>query len=97
MKNSSDSGENSLATNLCLLCGNPVNKDDPTNWKQVIGWVGGPKKDSMRLREDTGQFAHDECVKKLAAGQAVDQPSIFDEPASEACVKYEKDVPEELQ
>lgn len=63
----------------CELCGKPILSNDKTVWKQVIGWVGGPKKDSMRLRDDTGKFAHDDCVKKIQAGQALDQPSMFDE------------------
>jgi hypothetical protein len=57
----------------CLLCPNPVDKNDPKTWKQVTGFVGGPKKDSMRLRTDTGYYAHDECVEKAASGQPADQ------------------------
>jgi hypothetical protein len=79
MKNSSDSGENSSeTTDSCGLCGDPVDKNDPTTWKQVKGWVGGPRKDSMRLREDTGHYAHDKCVAKVQAGQTIDQPSMFE-------------------
>lgn len=63
----------------CDLCGKSVDQDSPYVWKQVIGWVGGPRKDSMRLRQDTGKFAHDTCVAKLQLGQAVDQPSLFEE------------------
>lgn len=60
----------------CPFCENPVMKDDPATWKQVIGWVGGPRKDSMRLREDTGRFAHDHCVEKAQLGQAPDQAEM---------------------
>lgn len=67
------------ATNRCLLCNKGVDKDDPTTWKQVVGFVGGPRKDSMRLREDTGKYAHDACVKKIASGQALDQADLFGE------------------
>lgn len=68
-----------MASVPCSLgCGNPVNPHDAGTWKKVTGYVGGPKKDSMRLREDTGEFAHDHCVAKLIEGQAVDQPSMFD-------------------
>lgn len=63
----------------CTLCGKPLNPHDLGTWKEVTGWVGGPRKDSMRLREDTGRYAHDACVAKLQAGQAIDQPSIFEE------------------
>lgn len=67
-------------SNLCSLCGHGINLNQPDKvWKQVQGWVGGPKKDHMRLREDTGRYAHDECVQKVGEGQAVDQPSIFDD------------------
>lgn len=64
---------------LCTLCGNPVNKDAPDAWKRVTGYVGGPKKDSMRLREDTGYFAHGECVQRVLDGQTVDQPTLEEE------------------
>lgn len=83
-----------------LGCGNPLDKDDPTIWKQVVGWVGGPKKDSMRLRADTGKFAHDECVAKLSAGQAVDQPNLFDIDPMDADTNgiwVDADLPEELR
>jgi hypothetical protein len=33
----------------------------------------------MVLRQDTGNWAHGECVAKARAGQAVDQESMFDE------------------
>ena len=116
MKNSSDSGKSSSAPNdpvfdtlidtmsgdACPLCSNSINKDDPTNWKQVVGFVGGPKKDSMRLRQDTGILAHDACVKKLAEGQAPDQPSMFEDQYyltknSGVVPMKEVGLPEELQ
>lgn len=62
----------------CHLCGKPVDKNAADVWKQVTGFVGGPKKDSMRLREDTGYFAHDACVAKVQEGQAIDQPGLFE-------------------
>ena len=62
-----------------LGCGLPVDKNDPRTWKEVQGWVGGPRKDSMRLRHDTGRYAHPACVAKLQEGQTIDQPGIFDE------------------
>lgn len=65
---------------MCTLCAKPVDKDDSTTWKLVQGYVGGPKKDSMRLRKDTGHYAHDSCIKKLSEGQAPDQESMFDAP-----------------
>jgi hypothetical protein len=65
--------------NRCLICNKKVNKDDKSTWKQVTGWVGGPRKDSMRLREDTGKYAHDECVLQRQRGIAPDQTSLFDE------------------
>lgn len=62
----------------CALCYKPVLPHDKDTWKQVIGWVGGPRKDSMRLREDTGSYAHDSCVAKIQSGQALDQESMFE-------------------
>lgn len=81
-----------------LGCGNPVNPHDAGTWKQVTGYVGGPRKDSMRLREDTGKYAHDHCVAKLTAGQSIDQPSMFDSPVESSKVDASNlDLPEELQ
>ena len=85
MKSSEAGGENSSVQKLptksdrCGLCGDMIDRHDTGVWKKVTGWVGGPKKDSMRLREDTGEVAHDDCVAKLQAGQAIDQPDLFEE------------------
>lgn len=67
-----------MSEDCALGCGNPVNPHDIGTWKEVRGFVGGPKKDSMRLRENTGRYAHNACVQKLQEGQAIDQPSMFD-------------------
>lgn len=67
-----------IVSEECALCGHDLNPYDVGTWKEVKGWVGGPKKDSMRLREDTGRHAHNACVEKLQAGQAVDQPTILE-------------------
>ena len=71
-----------MSEECALGCGNPVNPHDLSTWKEVSGFVGGPKKDSMRLRADTGRYAHDACVQKVQEGQAVDQPSLLDNPVS---------------
>ena len=68
-----------MVSNQCPYCDNPVNKDDPLTWKGVTGWVHGPKAHAMTLRENTGLYAHDECIKKVRAGQAPDQVSLLDE------------------
>lgn len=62
-----------MAEECGLGCGKPVNPHDIGTWKEVRGWVGGPRKDSMRLREDTGRYAHASCVAKAQEGQAPDQ------------------------
>lgn len=62
----------------CELCHKDIDRHSPATWKQVIGWVGGPRKDSMRLRENTGKFAHDACVAKVQIGQTVDQPDLWE-------------------
>lgn len=67
-----------MSVDCALGCGMPVNPHDVGTWKEVSGWVGGPRKDSMRLREDTGKYAHDACVARVQAGQAADQPSLLD-------------------
>ena len=83
----------------CALCGEPLNPYDAGVWKEVKGWVGGPRKDSMRLREDTGRHAHDRCVAKLQAGQAIDQPSMFEEGTAvyKEIAPLPIELPEELQ
>lgn len=65
---------------LCDLCGHVLNVNDPKVWKQVSGWVHGPKAHGLTLREYTGLFAHDACVNKGRAKQAPDQESLLDEP-----------------
>lgn len=78
----------------CALgCGKPVNPYDISTWKEVAGFVGGPRKDSMRLRTDTGRFAHHSCVAALKEGQAVDQASLF-ENQSQAKTELYADLPE---
>ena len=69
-----------MTTVPCPFCGRNVAISHPETWKQVVGWVGGPRKDSMRLREDTGQYAHNTCVEKEQQGQAPDQASLLDDP-----------------
>lgn len=67
---------------LCVFCDQVVT-DSETAWKEVRGFVGGKKKDSMVLRIDTGRQAHDHCVAKARQGQAPDQLELFDESAQE--------------
>ena len=62
----------------CKLCGKGINPHDIGTWKEVTGYVGGPKKDSMVLRTDTGNFVCTPCVHKAKQGQAPDQDSLFD-------------------
>lgn len=65
-------------TKNCVFCQGPLNPHDLGIWKQVVGWVGGPRKDSMTLRQDTGLYAHDGCIQKSKDGQTADQPDIFE-------------------
>lgn len=48
----------------CSLCRKPVVHTDDDNWYEVTGWVHGPKRDSLSLRELTGLVAHNECIRK---------------------------------
>jgi hypothetical protein len=70
-----------MTIECALGCGKPLNPHDLGVWKEVTGFVGGPKKDSMALRTDTGRFAHDSCVHKAKQGQAPDQPSLLGDDA----------------
>lgn len=74
---------NSLSDS-CSLCFLPLDRNDPDTWKGVFGFVGGPKKDSMRLRRDNGEYAHGPCVLLMSAGQSIDQLSIFEERSSDS-------------
>lgn len=67
-------------TEKCALCQKDLNPYDVGVAREVRGWVSGPKKDHMRLRVYTGRNAHDTCVTKLLNGQAIDQPSLLEEP-----------------
>lgn len=62
----------------CFFCKLPVSLDDPDLAKEVKGWVVGPRKDSMKLRQDTGEYAHRECVTSVTAGMPPEQPDLFD-------------------
>lgn len=61
----------------CAFCDGPVNPHDLGTWKEVVGWVGGPRKDGMTLREDSGRYAHDACILKARKGQSADQPELL--------------------
>ena len=74
----------------CAFCGGPVNPFDKGTWKEVTGWVGGPKKDSMRLRVNTERYAHTGCVMKQVEGQAPEQLSMLDD--SQASEIFDDDV-----
>lgn len=63
--------------NNCDFCLEPVRDDDPTAWKQVTGWVHGPKRDSLTLREPTGRVAHNECIDKARQGVLPNQEGLF--------------------
>lgn len=69
-----------MASVKCVKgCGRDINPYDISTWKEVTGFVGGPKKDSMVLRSDTGRYACSPCIHREKAGQAPDQESLFDE------------------
>lgn len=67
-----------MSEDCALGCGMPLNPHDAGVWKEVTGFVGGEKQDSMRLRTDTGRHAHGACVAKVSEGQAIDQPGLFE-------------------
>lgn len=76
-----------MSTECALGCGRPLNPHDAGTWKEVTGFVGGPRSDSMVLRTDTGRYAHDACVRKAKAGVSPDQDSLFDDPKDKAIYK----------
>lgn len=82
-------------TENCALCGGPCNPYDQQTWKEVTGFVGGPKKDAMRLRKDTGRHAHESCVRLASQGHDPSQPTLED-PAPEPEAVGVADVPDGL-
>jgi hypothetical protein len=69
-----------VALEECALeCGESLDTNDETVYKEVAGWVHGKKKDSLTLRSDTGRYAHADCVQKVKDGQDPSQPSMFDD------------------
>lgn len=63
----------------CDLCGKPVAFIGEPFAKKVTGWVLGPKFDSMKLRQDTGEIAHNSCVLMVQNGQDPMSPDLFGE------------------
>jgi hypothetical protein len=68
-----------MVETTCFYCTERVDSSDPDTWKQVTGWVGGPRKDGMTAREDTGRYAHNHCLAKVRLGQSPDQQDLFGE------------------
>jgi hypothetical protein len=60
-------------TQFCCICDVRVSEHSDNTWKEVRGFVGGPHKDSMTARSNTGRFAHEQCVRKLS--KRFSQPS----------------------
>ena len=68
-----------MTLNVCDLCGKGVDPDNDETYHEVKSWVNGPKLDGPKLRERTGRLAHKHCIDAMVAGQAPDQPTIFEE------------------
>lgn len=70
-------------TRLCELCHKRVNLDDRDLHEMVSGWVGGPKKDSMKLRKSLGIYAHGKCIRRVNKGVSPTQKDLFEQQDSE--------------
>jgi len=66
-----------VAVTLCAFCTLPVSKYDSRTWREQKVWVGGPKSHGARLAENTGNYAHEECIDKAAKGIAPDLEAMF--------------------
>lgn len=66
-----------MASQLCGMCKQPVDENDPTIYHEIKVWVHGPKKDGATARQETGRIAHAECVSLVKQGQAPDQDRLF--------------------
>lgn len=62
---------------VCSLCKELVNLDDPTIYHEIRVWVHGPKRDGATARSSTGEVAHESCIVLLKDGQAPDQERLF--------------------
>lgn len=82
------------STARCAYCGGEVNLQGPLVCKEVTGWVGGAKKDSMRLRSDTGRYAHNSCVQLAVQGMPPSQPDLFDEGGYEEMLAQQREIPD---
>lgn len=63
----------------CTFCEGAVDPADPDTYKQVKVWVGGPRKNSSKMSQDTGLYGHPGCVNDAARGVAPDQPPLIPE------------------
>lgn len=65
---------------LCNFCYESIDRSDPSSWREVRGWVHGPKQNGLTLSEKVDNFAHDRCVRKAQAGQDPNQEALFEMP-----------------
>lgn len=68
-----------MASELCAFCPRPVDLHDLSTQHQITGWVSGPKKDGLTLRNYTGKVAHRACIQMQVDGVAPDQLELFTE------------------
>ena len=62
----------------CTFCGVEVNLDSDDTFTEQTVFVAGPKKNGSVLATDTGRYACKACIERVKAGQAPDQPNLFD-------------------
>lgn len=72
----SANAESTITANTCPFCSTAISRDG-TEFKEIRVWVSGPKSDGAVLREETGRYAHKECVDKVRQGQSPNQPTFF--------------------
>jgi len=58
----------------CCFCQRRVDPSDPDTHEEITSWVHGKKKDSAVLRSRSGRLACRDCISKMRAGLAIDQP-----------------------
>lgn len=61
-----------------MFCKEPVDLDSDETYTEQTVLVAGPKKNGAVLASDTGHYACKTCVDRLKAGQAPDQPTLFE-------------------
>lgn len=60
----------------CKLCGEEITEPRQA-WRESIGWVSPHGAKGMTLATQTGQLAHDSCIRLMKLGIAPKQETLL--------------------